>query len=195
MWSSLLTILIIYGVFLAFYAAIFLAILVGSFIIALLSQSGIPSAIPTLIISIVAIVLLFLGLVFLIRFVTRFCIVEVPLAIENKLTATQTIGRSRSLTQGNIDRIFWIFIVGGLISLPLQIIASIVGNVSQAILARSLAIDPNSGLFIATNLIVSYILGIILGSVLIPFWQSIKATIYYDLRSRKEGLDLQLRDR
>jgi hypothetical protein len=27
-----------------------------------------------------------------------------------------------------------------------------------------------------------------------PFWQSIKAVIYYDLRSRREGLGLQLRD-
>jgi hypothetical protein len=33
------------------------------------------------------------------------------------------------------------------------------------------------------------------GPVVIPFWQPMKAIIYYDLRSRKEGLGLQIRDR
>jgi hypothetical protein len=29
---------------------------------------------------------------------------------------------------------------------------------------------------------------------MMPFWQAIKAVIYYDLRSRREGLGLQVRD-
>jgi hypothetical protein len=33
-----------------------------------------------------------------------------------------------------------------------------------------------------------------LGALLIPFWQSIKAVIYYDLLTRKEGLGLELRE-
>jgi len=33
------------------------------------------------------------------------------------------------------------------------------------------------------------------GALVLPFWQAIKAIIYYDLRSRKEGLGLQMRDR
>jgi hypothetical protein len=33
------------------------------------------------------------------------------------------------------------------------------------------------------------------GVLVLPFWQSIKAVMYYDLRSRREGIDLQLRDR
>jgi hypothetical protein len=33
------------------------------------------------------------------------------------------------------------------------------------------------------------------GAVIVPFWQTIKAVIYYDLRSRREGLGLKLRDR
>jgi hypothetical protein len=32
------------------------------------------------------------------------------------------------------------------------------------------------------------------GSLLVPFWQAIKAVIYYDVRNRKEGLDLKMRD-
>jgi hypothetical protein len=28
--------------------------------------------------------------------------------------------------------------------------------------------------------------------LVLPFWQSLKAVIYYDLRSRREGLDLRL---
>jgi len=33
------------------------------------------------------------------------------------------------------------------------------------------------------------------GALVTPFWQAMKAIIYYDLRSRKEGLDLQMRKR
>jgi hypothetical protein len=48
------------------------------------------------------------------------------------------------------------------------------------------------------NLIVSLLLlGIIIASnaAILPFFQTVKAVIYYDLRSRREGLGLQLRDR
>jgi hypothetical protein len=40
-------------------------------------------------------------------------------------------------------------------------------------------------------------LGIIISSnaAILPFLQTVKAVIYYDLRSRREGLGLQLRDR
>ncbi|MGB5899854.1 MAG: hypothetical protein WBD58_08160 [Geitlerinemataceae cyanobacterium] len=193
LWSATLTILIVYGILIAFYAAIFVLGLIAGSILGTLAI--LDNIIVSIILGIVAIVVGIAALVFLIRVVMRFCIVEVPLAIENKLTATQTIGRSWTLTQGSINRILGIFFIGGLISLPLQIVASVVGSLSQTILSQFLEIDPTSGLFIATNFIVSYIVGIILGAVLIPLWQSIKATIYYDLRSRKEGLDLQLRDR
>jgi uncharacterized membrane protein (DUF485 family) len=33
------------------------------------------------------------------------------------------------------------------------------------------------------------------GALVTPFWQAMKAIIYYDLRSRKEGLGLQMRKR
>jgi hypothetical protein len=32
------------------------------------------------------------------------------------------------------------------------------------------------------------------GALIVPFWQTVKAVVYYDLRSRREGLGLQLRD-
>jgi hypothetical protein len=35
----------------------------------------------------------------------------------------------------------------------------------------------------------------VLSIVILPLWQIIKAVIYYDLRGRREGLGLQLRDR
>jgi hypothetical protein len=41
---------------------------------------------------------------------------------------------------------------------------------------------------------VAYILGLVSGALFLPFWQAIKAVIYYDLRSRREGLGLQMRD-
>jgi hypothetical protein len=37
-------------------------------------------------------------------------------------------------------------------------------------------------------------LGIVGATFMMPFWQAIKAVIYYDIRNRREGLGLQVRD-
>jgi hypothetical protein len=34
-------------------------------------------------------------------------------------------------------------------------------------------------------------LGLLSGALLVPFWQAVKAVIYYDLRIRQEGLGMQ----
>ncbi|GFZ94066.1 hypothetical protein [Okeania sp. KiyG1] len=39
----------------------------------------------------------------------------------------------------------------------------------------------------------SYDIGLLSNVFLLPFWQAIKAVVYYDLRTRREGMGLQLR--
>jgi hypothetical protein len=64
----------------------------------------------------------------------------------------------------------------------------------QVILLRVLSADPTSAGFQILSFMVGYVLGLVSGAVFLPFWQAIKAVIYYDLRSRREGLGLQMRD-
>lgn len=131
-------------------------------------------------------------LVFYIRLLMGLSLIEVPLAIEQNLTAWETIQRSLKLTKGYAGKIFAIFIVAGLLFLPLQVVVSVLSTIIQTILTDVLAIDPESPIFVIISLLLSWLLGIVFGVVLLPFNQIIKSTIYYDLCTRKEGLDMKL---
>lgn len=45
-------------------------------------------------------------------------------------------------------------------------------------------------MFISTLLLM--ILNLITGIILMPFWQSIKSVVYYDIICRREGFDLKI---
>jgi hypothetical protein len=130
---------------------------------------------------------------------SRFYLVDVSLAIENDVNGSSTINRSWELTKGNVGRILLISLIGFLITIPIQFIIQIITTIIRIIglsftpLLRE--IDPIFSTIFSTIFLL-LILGIsFMGGVLIlPFWQTVKAVVYYDLRSRHEGLGLQLRD-
>lgn len=139
-----------------------------------------------------ALVIIAVFFVFYIRFAIGFSLIQASLAIEHNLTAWGTVQRSQKLTKDYAGKIFTIFVVAGLISLPLQVLVNILSDLIQRIIINALFIDPESPIFIAISYLVAYILGIVFGVVLIPLYQIIQSTIYYDLCSRKEGLDMKL---
>ncbi|MEA5533415.1 hypothetical protein [Crocosphaera sp. XPORK-15E] len=112
---------------------------------------------------------------------SRLSIVELPIAVESPNNSSFAIGRSWNLTQGFVLRLQLIFFVAFLITIPLSLVVNIV----------SIFLPSDSPLTVLINLVLS--IGI--GALFIPFWQGIKAVIYYDLRSRKEGLGLDIKDR
>ena len=120
---------------------------------------------------------------------SRLSIVELPLAIENNVDATSTIGRSWLLTKGFVLRLVGIFFVAYIITIPIAAIVQVVSWIVQVVFA---AILSDSGFFGWLYFLLN--LALFLGGLAfpIPFWQAIKAVIYYDLRSRREGMDLQL---
>ena len=68
----------------------------------------------------------------------------------------------------------------------------IISNIIQIIFAL---IFPSESVFFGIILFLLLIgLSFASGALLMPFWQAIKAVIYYDIRSRREGIDLQIRD-
>jgi hypothetical protein len=120
-------------------------------------------------------------------------IVELPLAIEDNIGARSAIGRSWELTKGSVGRIQWIVFVGILVSLPISIVVQILTTSVQSVLRAVL--EPESGMFYLVYFLLILPLSFGSGALVTPFWQAMKAIIYYDLRSRKEGLGLQMRDR
>ncbi len=132
-------------------------------------------------------------------FFSRTFLPELPLAIEDIRDAGEAVGRSWELTKGHVWRLQVIILIAFLITLPiilLAIIPFVFAIVYFAALALSVGTEP--GADVSNTFWMLIFLGVILlllGNALVtPFWQAIKAVIYYDLRSRREGLGLKLRD-
>lgn len=125
---------------------------------------------------------------------SRFFIAEVPLAIEDNMTSTNCISRSWELTKGFVSRLQGIILVASLITMPIVLFAlTPVWGLIISVSTR--ASSPETLIYGIMWLIFWFFILITIGSTLMmPFWQAIKAVIYYDLRSRREGLGLQLRD-
>jgi len=132
----------------------------------------------------------FIGILWLL---TRFYLVDVPLAIEDNMDVTSSIRRSWELTQGNVWRIFVIGFVALLITIPIQVVVQIITTFLQLVLTP--LIQEGSGIFAVVYFVLILGISFASGALIIPFWKAIQAVIYYDLRSRREGLGLTLRDR
>ncbi len=155
-----------------------------------LGQNANPAfAVVSALLGILLFAAIFLGFFW---FITRFYLADVTLAIEDDTTANSAISRSFELTKGNIWRIFGITFIAFLITLPLQIVVQVISTVLQLVFAP--LIQENSLIFSLLYFVLIFAISFSSGAVIIPFWQAIKATIYYDLRSRREGLGLRLRD-
>ena len=183
LWAGILTFLIFVGVSLV--GSIAIGILAGGAAV-LFGQNG---AVISVLLTVVAVIAF---LIIYIRIISRLLIIELPLAIENNLSGGEAIGRSWQLTKGSVGRIQWIVLVAFLISLPLGIVVNILSVILQGVLTA--LFGPESSLFFLVYYILIVGLSFANGAALLPFWQAIKAVIYYDLRSRKEGLGLEMRD-
>ena len=195
LWQFLLTMLLmlIVGMGVVFGTG-FVFVLVGvlaAVVVGGIGQQASPAAaVLGVLIGLVLGVAAFVAILWLL---TRFYLVEVPLAIEDNVDATSTIGRSWELTQGYVWRILLIGFVAFLIVIPIQILVQILIMIIQLIFMPLM----QQGNSLVAMLVFLLILALSFGSgaVIIPFWQTIKAVIYYDLRTRREGLGLKLRDR
>ncbi|NJN11576.1 MAG: DUF975 domain-containing protein [Richelia sp. RM2_1_2] len=150
---------------------------------------------PVIIILLVLFGIIFLGAILTAIFwiTARLFVVEVPLAIEDNIDATSTISRSWELTKGHVWRIVGILLVSSLLTIPIQVPFSVVSFLIQMLLMRLAQTQENPSLIFLSS-VINLVISLISAAIVVPFWQAIKATVYYDLRSRREGLGLQLRD-
>ncbi|HLO47763.1 MAG TPA: DUF975 domain-containing protein [Kamptonema sp.] len=186
-WAGLLVSLIILGVTIG-GGVVFGIVAVGIAAIVGQQATGVGILIAFLLGGVALIAFLF-GYIW---FFSRVSLVEMPIAIEDNITASSAISRSWELTKGLVGHLQLIYLVAFLISLPISIFINIISTVLQAILP--LVLPKDSPVFSLVFLILNLGLTFASSALLVPFWQAIKAVIYYDIRSRKEGLDLQLRD-
>lgn len=127
-------------------------------------------------------------------FQSRLLITELPLAIESEVDAITTINRTWDLSKGSALRIQLILLVCYLITLPIFAVVIIPTFFTFLSLVTTTSSPENAIATFFRLFLLSLIVISILGTILAPFWQAVKAVIYYDLRNRREGIGLKLRD-
>lgn len=123
---------------------------------------------------------------------SRLFLFELPLAVEEGVRAGGAIGKSWEIARGAVGRIQLILLVSFLISIPIFIATVIVSSIVQAIIGGVLGnLSPEiAGVLLIIFSIASNLAS---GALMIPYWQSIKAVIYHDLKVRREGMGFDLR--
>lgn len=167
------------------------AVFFTSFLIASSGSGNTPNPAVILILLLLLIILIPIVLVALLWIQARFLLSEVPLAVEESVDGVSTIGRSWELTKGNVWRIVLILFVAYLITIPLQLPFTFLNYMIQLILA---VVGQDNSAYIFLSYPISLVITLVSAALISPFWYAIKAVIYYDLRSRREGLGLKLRD-
>lgn len=132
-------------------------------------------------------------------FWAHFLIPEVAIAMEENTNAFDMVGRSWKLSQGSANRILTVLFVALMITIPLYGLAAIpiMPPLTQLITAASRANLDGGVSVIGWSLFVVTIglfLILLVNLFTLPFWQALKAVIYYDLRARREGVDLKFRN-
>ena len=200
-WAGILTFVIYIGLYVVVTVAVTIAMAIGLYVAGTIAAAILGGGAVTAIIqqnsvilsALVAVGMVIAFLIIYIRIISRLLIVELPLAIENNIGARSAIGRSWKLSKGSVGRTLWIFIVAFLVSLPMAIVGQILTGIVRRVVFSGLF--AKSGLFYLVYYLLILLLSFGSGALVSPFWQAMKAIIYYDLRSRKEGLGLQIRDR
>jgi hypothetical protein len=105
-----------------------------------------------------------------------------PVLLVEGLRGRKALGRSFGLVKGRWWRTFGILIVG-------FILAAIVSTIVQAVFLIGIVVGEDNDTLV---LILSAIAGIVGLSVSTPFQAAVLTVLYFDLRVRKEGFDLEL---
>ncbi len=191
--NSVLVGLIFVGVFLPFYILLVIIIAVGAGV-TIAGGGGEPSVGVIAALGLLMLVLLPVLVVILYRVWARLFAAEVPLAIEPGVGASKSIGRIWSLTKGSVWRIALIAFVISCIMLPVSLVTQLIASFLQIGLTAALP-EQTPGIISGLSTLLGSAFGLLVNIVILPLWQVIKSVIYLDLRTRREGFGLELRDR
>ncbi len=195
MWSfftnRLLIGLITFGVFIGLLLAYFVVVGIGAVAANLGGTIGVAVLVILMLAALVALI------IFAVWLGAKLLLADVPLAIEENVDASSSIGRGWNLTKGSTRRlqliVFVAFLITSAIYLPAQIVIGVMAGAIGALSENPEGLATSGALFGVQ--LANIVLNLTAEAIIRPYWQAIKAVVYYDLRARREGLGLQLRDR
>lgn len=197
LWTFFGTAFLVFLIILAWYILFFIIAVLGGMILGFLARMASENNAWFLWLGFAVLVLLAIG-VFILFMISifwvsaRLYLADLVISIENQSSSTKAISRSWKLSKQFIWRIFLINFVAGLVTMPASILIQFIDALIRFILL--LVLPQDSPIF---ALLYFPIFGVIYFGILaalVPFVQCIKALVYYDLRTRREGIDIQLRD-
>ncbi|MEC4891533.1 MAG: hypothetical protein SAL07_07200 [Oscillatoria sp. PMC 1051.18] len=123
----------------------------------------------------------------------RLFIATLPLAIEAKINPVTTIFRSFRLTKGYFFKFQGILIIASLVITPLELSLYFISLIVIGILSVFASNFNNYQVYYSMALEIFYLVILAINMIIfLPFIQSIKAVIYYNLLLRREGFGLDL---
>ena len=118
-----------------------------------------------------------------------------PAMVLKNLGVFAAIGRSWSLTRGNFWRLFGINILTNII---ISMVGGVFVSITSVIGAFSTVVASSSTNDFMGALSITFIIYMVMTAIslliTLPFSSSVNALLYIDLRMRKEGLDVELRN-
>jgi hypothetical protein len=131
-------------------------------------------------------------------FQARFWLYDMIIAMETDTESTASISRSWDLTKGSAMRVLFVLLVAYLVMAPifmLTLVPFLFTIPFFAGISPDADFNPALGMALVLAFLVFMVLMFFAVVISAPFMQSIKAVLYYDLRSRREGIDIRLSDR
>jgi hypothetical protein len=141
-------------------------------------------------IGLLGVVLFVLWMAVLLRYYAYWFVAELPLAVESTTSANFSIRRSRQLTANAVGSVLLIMTISFLIVAPASTIGSVPSFAGQLMTNPILNTDAATQVMGGVLILVGTLLTFAVELFIMPFWQIIKAIVYYDLRNRREGNDL-----
>ncbi|MEL6927534.1 MAG: DUF975 domain-containing protein [Cyanobacteria bacterium J06600_6] len=150
-----------------------------------LGESG--GAIGAILSIIIYIAIFVLFIAYLTRLFASFSATELLLATKENLNASESMKASQEMTKSYLKNLILIYLIASLVSFPIWGLIFTL-QILPAFLQQS---NPffASGIFT----VLTFIFNAVTSALILPFWQSVKAVIYYDLKVRREGMGLDLR--
>ena len=177
----------LYMFLIAFVGYIAFAVAVGLVAGILSALVPSPGVFTYIIIGILVIALVVLWIVLVIRFYAYWFVAELPMAIESTNSASVSMRRSRQLSSTAVRTLVLIITVAFLITLPISGLSSAPSLIGQLMTLSDSQSTIATGSFLV---FLGFLLNVAIELFVMPFWQIIKAIVYFDLRNRREGADL-----
>jgi hypothetical protein len=121
---------------------------------------------------------------------SRLFVAEMPLLTEDCLRSIQAIKHSWRLTKGMVKHIQGVMAIAFLVSFPVLWMIWFFGGRAMGFLLRSLPLQDYHRYEHQIVLFYVVIASLLGGTIFMPFWQAIKAILYYDLRKQESYLKL-----